>query len=318
MLKNTMLKRLENFWSFRWLGIHDELAQYKSMYFNLLMTKAFIVPFLPPYFRDLGLNELQVGVLSATMPLMSLLSQPVYGSLADSTGKHALIHSLAIVLGSLLRSSICLFPPVMHSLLPMMLLANLVNAPALPFCDSSSNSKIEQLQQSGSSGWGGVRVYGAIAWALFAPASGMWQTLPENSSVSRYSGFVGHAVCALVAGCNALALEHDRTRSIATVGRNSGSILKDVAHACSSADAIVHICSFFVMALCMGITDAHLFTFLRDEGGSFALMGFALTCTCISEIPIFYVAQHIRKACGNYGTLHLCHAAYVVRYVSAF
>lgn len=312
-----MLRFAERFWKFQWAGADDELAQYRSMYFLLLSTKAWVVPFLPPFFRELHISGLRVGILQATMPAMSLLFQPLIGSLADASGYHAAIHASSVFLGSTIRSTVVLVNGNFPSLLAVMVIANFFNAPALPFTDSASNSKIERMNEAGSAGWGGVRVFGAVSWALFSPISGMVQTLAPSEGTRAYFNFGAHALFGFITGFNALALEHDNSRSRSTLptGTDNGasSILREVAHACSSADAIVHILCFMVISINMGFVDCFLFPFLRREDGTEALMGFALTFTCISEIIVFMKAQQMRKALGSYLTLHLCLFAYVLR-----
>ena len=60
------------------------LGGYYLLYFS---TVGVILPFLPPYFRSLDLSGAQIGVLLALQPAMMLVAPPLWGHLADRTGR---------------------------------------------------------------------------------------------------------------------------------------------------------------------------------------------------------------------------------------
>ena len=64
-------------------------------------TVGIILPFLPAYYRSLGLSGAQIGVLLAMSPLLSMLAPPLWGHLADRTGRVDRVLS-AVALGACL------------------------------------------------------------------------------------------------------------------------------------------------------------------------------------------------------------------------
>ncbi|MEW5740705.1 MAG: MFS transporter [Myxococcota bacterium] len=68
------------------------LAGFYALYF---MTVGISLPFLPGYFEASGFSPSQIGVLLAIGPACALFAPPVWGQLADRTGRPGLV--LAIV-----------------------------------------------------------------------------------------------------------------------------------------------------------------------------------------------------------------------------
>src|SRR4051812_8821170 len=60
------------------------LAGYYLLYFG---TVGITLPFLPAYLKSLGMSGREVGVILALGPAMSLLGPPLWGALADRSGR---------------------------------------------------------------------------------------------------------------------------------------------------------------------------------------------------------------------------------------
>ncbi len=58
-----------------------------GFYFLYFGTVGITQPFLPAYLRSLALSTTEVGLLLALSPLASLLTPPLWGHLADRTGR---------------------------------------------------------------------------------------------------------------------------------------------------------------------------------------------------------------------------------------
>lgn len=259
---------------------------YKAFYFLLLASKACLIPFLPPYYRDKGLSPQQVGVLSALMPLTMIPSQPLWGALADATGKHRLIHASTTLLGSIGRALISVTPARMVYLVTVVFLSNWLAAPALAMGDSATNTKIERLGRE-SSEYGKQRLWGAISWGwVFAPGMGAFITY-ANGNAKDYGPFVAHAVFALATAIASTRLEHTSYRSSRKGLAATKGMAADVAAVLLRAEVIVHYLVFLVMACSMGAVDGFLFVYIQDLGGTRLVMGLALTFTCLSEVKSY-------------------------------
>jgi predicted MFS family arabinose efflux permease len=70
---------------------------------------------------------------------------------------------------------------------------------------------------------------------------------------------------------------------------------------------------FLMSGASMTITDLYLFLWLADCGGTPAVMGAALFCTCVCEVAIFYNSAKIKKALTLDWCLALVPFCYFVR-----
>ncbi|RMF01463.1 MAG: MFS transporter, partial [Chloroflexi bacterium] len=68
----------------------------KLFYFFSFAALASLLPFLTLYYQQFGLNGRQIGVLVAIPPLVALVSAPLFGAIADATGRHKLMLVLAV------------------------------------------------------------------------------------------------------------------------------------------------------------------------------------------------------------------------------
>src|SRR2546427_9084959 len=69
-----------------------------ALYYLLQFSSVGItLPFFPQYLKSLGLTGTQVGVLLAIGPALSLFAPPIWGQIADRSGKPGL--ALLVVTG---------------------------------------------------------------------------------------------------------------------------------------------------------------------------------------------------------------------------
>jgi MFS family permease len=71
--------------------------------------QAACLPFLSLYFKRIDLSSAEVGVLVAIQPLVSIVSCPLFGAIADRTKRHKLVLVLCIVISVSLRLLLVLF-----------------------------------------------------------------------------------------------------------------------------------------------------------------------------------------------------------------
>jgi MFS transporter, DHA1 family, multidrug resistance protein len=70
----------------------------KIYYFFVYGAMASLIPYLVIYYQGLGLSGSQIGLLAGIPTLISLLSTPVLGGLADATNKKRPLLGIAILL----------------------------------------------------------------------------------------------------------------------------------------------------------------------------------------------------------------------------
>ena len=78
-------------------NVNRELLPSKLFYFFFFAGNGTLIPYLVLYFKQLGLNPSQVGIVSGLKPFISFLFSPVWGYIADKTRKTRLIFVLSLL-----------------------------------------------------------------------------------------------------------------------------------------------------------------------------------------------------------------------------
>ena len=71
-----------------------------SFYFVYFAAIAAFAPYMVLYYQSVGLSGAQIGLLTGIGPLITLVSVPFWTGLANTTGRHGLIMSAAILVGA--------------------------------------------------------------------------------------------------------------------------------------------------------------------------------------------------------------------------
>ena len=165
------------------LGIHP-LHHSKLWYFLSFGAFACLSPFLPLFYRSWGIDERQIGLINCLRPLVSFLVTPMWGALADWSGRHnAILFAKMLAQGYGYSGLLWLLPN--HSF--KILFAYVACLEALccannSLADSSTGQMCRRARRLGESPIGGIdygsqRLWGAVSWGyIFAPLSGAIQT----------------------------------------------------------------------------------------------------------------------------------------------
>ena len=165
------------------LGIHP-LHHSKLWYFLSFGAFACLSPFLPLFYRSWGIDERQIGLINCLRPLVSFWVTPMWGALADWSGRHnAILFAKMLAQGYGYSGLLWLLPN--HSF--KILFAYVAALEALccannSLADSSTGQMCRRARRLGESPMGGIdygsqRLWGAVSWGyIFAPLSGAIQT----------------------------------------------------------------------------------------------------------------------------------------------
>ena len=94
--------------------INRMLLPVKAAYFFYYFSFSSIIPFIPIFLRDVGLNAEQAGIIFGTRTLIQFFTGPIWGLMADKKRKHTLFLIIQIVVSSLFMFS----SPFIPKLLP--------------------------------------------------------------------------------------------------------------------------------------------------------------------------------------------------------
>lgn len=240
----------------------------RTFYFLYYAALAALMPYLAIYFASRGLSGLEIGILTSILPLVTMVGAPFWTEIADATGRHraVLVVAVAVVLAAAFGLSLAT-DAVPLALLTALLAFHL--APAMPLLD---HAVLEALGDRAHA-YGRQRVWGAVGWAVSAPAAG-WATSTYGLPWAFFLFLAIMPWVAVVAVRVPFAASVGRRR----IGGGLALVLRDRRW-------IPFLVTGFAGGVGLALVSYFLPLHLRDLGGSLTLIGVAVAIPAISEVP---------------------------------
>ncbi len=278
------------------LSVRRPVLAMKSFYFLFYGAAAALIPFLVIYYEQLGFSGRQIGLLAAIIPLVSLVSAPLWGAAADATKQHKRLLMLAIA-GTLAAVFIFSRTSAFAWIIPVVAILAFFIAPMMPLVDASTMDWLGSKRNQ----YGRIRLWGAIGWGVSAPLIG-W--LIEHSGVQwAFYGYIILMFAGLVVAWFLPIREVPAQQPF-------WSGLRLLVN---NRQWLLFLAVTFIGGLCLAITSNYLFLYMNDLGASKTLMGLALTFATLSELPVLFYSDRLLRRWGPRGLLLFALAVYVVR-----
>jgi len=136
------------------------------------------LPYFNPYLEGLGFSALQIGVISALVPLSNIFVPALSGLLSDRIGRRRPI-ILASSLLALLSFSINLVVRSFAAVALVMGSFAVLRAPAVPLVDATAM----EVSESGGPHYGRMRVWGSVAFIVVSLLTGWCVGLSGTAAV---------------------------------------------------------------------------------------------------------------------------------------
>jgi PPP family 3-phenylpropionic acid transporter len=258
--------------------------------FNILVfaSGASVLPFLVLYYQELGFTGAQIGLLTGITPLITFFIAPLWSGIADTTGRHRLIMSLAILGGV----ATLIIYPFLYTFLAILLIAIVLNffvAPIVPFADSATMFMLGDEKEF----YGRIRLGGTIGYGLAALIMG---GLVQNYSLRI--AFWGSAVMLILALIVSQKLLYNRMDTNTPTRGGMRIIL-------SNPRWLLFLSLAFAGGLSLATFNNYFFPYMKEVGASESMMGLALTIGTISEVPVLFYGNKLIRRFKTYGLLML-------------
>ncbi|MCO5194661.1 MAG: MFS transporter, partial [Anaerolineae bacterium] len=162
---------------------HD-LTFIRAYYFVLIGGWGFLYPFLSVFYRRQGLSGTEIGIIGTTQAVAALVAAPLWGRWSDASGRVRRLLQISFLLTAiftLILGRQNLFLPIVTTAL----LITLAGAGQVPLSDTLA---LDIANRIPNVGYGSIRVYGSLGWALVTTFSGRLIEL-----YGMFVGFVGNA-----------------------------------------------------------------------------------------------------------------------------
>jgi PPP family 3-phenylpropionic acid transporter len=248
------------------------------------------------YYQELGLSGSQIGLLAGIPTLMSMLSTPVWGGLADATNTKHLLLSIAILVSMTMVSVLSLTTVFLWMVLVVTLYA-FHSAPIIPMMDST----VMELLGEHKDQYGKLRLWGAVGWGLSAPLIG-WL----NQHYGLQWSFWGYLIQMAVVFVVVMGMPVGHASLGGRFWQGLHNLLRDIRWR-------LFLLVVFVSGVGSSVLSNYLFLRLNDLGATKTLMGMALAVATLSELPVFFYSGTLLKRWGARPLLVLSLFVYVFR-----
>ena len=262
----------------RTFTVDRELLYPKLFYLVRFLAGAFYGPFLPLYFREIGLTGQQIGMLGGVRPIVSLLSGPFWSGLADATRRHRLLLILSLGSALFLVPAVTLTTNVL--ILTILVMATtFMQAPSGPIVDSAVLHILGKRRNL----YGQQRLWGTIGYAVGG--------LIVGSLMERFGlrvGFYGFLPLMLAALLIALRMPVEDYRRRVPFWRGLRTLVTNRQWA-------IFLTAIFISGIGRSGCGRFLFIHLSDLGAPPTLLGLSMVAEGIGEVPVFFFASHVMR-----------------------
>lgn len=260
--------------------INPRLLAPKAFYFFWFASIGALTPFTGLYYRTIGFDLAQIGLIAAFSGVVQLFAGPLWAMLADAFRLRRALLPITLVLS---------IPPVLllayaqgfALLLLLSLLVALFSAPIVALADSATMA----LLGADRDAYGAQRLWGAVGWsantALFGwlvERHGYWVIFP------------GYAAFALATAVVALALPRAELVPV-----NMRGALRSLAR---DGRWRRFLGCVFLVGCCSSVIISFLSLYLSDQGASGAQIGMAYTIASVSELVVMAVSPMVLRRWG--------------------
>lgn len=277
-----------------------EITTLRIFTFAVFMTAGVVISYLPLYFKTLGFTSVQIGLLYSLGPLISIVSNFVWGVTSDKLRTIKKVLQL-LLLSQIITSFILGIATSYGAVIVMLAAFNFFYYPINPLTDSLAIVTTTAHKRSFVS----VRVFGSIGFACSALIFGF------------ILGHIGasHTIYVILAlGIINLIIGLFITDKQATLRKMEfGGLVQVLA----KREVILFFLCVLLLAIAHRINEAFLGLAIVELGGEESIVGWAWTISALSEIPIFFLLSAYGERFKELPLLAIAAGMYVVRLLTA-
>jgi MFS transporter, PPP family, 3-phenylpropionic acid transporter len=289
-----------------------EATRLRILYFLAFSCTAAWLPIFADYLKDHGLSGFRIGIILSITPLLMLLVQPFYGMLADHFG-----YRICLLISSILAAAsyvFYVFDGGFTYLMVVTIFMSIFYNSTQPLLDSIS---LTFIRKNPAFSYGSLRIAGAAGWAFTGIIIGYF-----IDNISTTVIFVSSAISMFLTFVFAFALHYDRekTPSRETESDNKketliNSFTTDLQDIVKNRTLMFLLfCLFLVYAASSAIYYFYSI-YLKQNGASSSLIGFAISFQGLCELPFYYFSARILRKLGIKTTLVIAVFATALRLI---
>jgi MFS transporter, PPP family, 3-phenylpropionic acid transporter len=245
------------------------------LFFAIIYMNIAAITFMAFALLTRGLSPAQTGLVLGVLPVVQVVTQPVWGVLADKTGQTKRLLTLACA--GLVVASVGLWVARGFVVLLLAMFAVAVmRAGILPLVTAMALTHLGPKDR----GFGRIRLWGSLGFSIAVFLIGWKVAQPHPELIPPI-----HAVLALAATAVAALLPRD-TRPVAPSGLQ-------FRHLTAAPGLGPLVAAAALTGMGMGVNNTFLAVFVRDLGGPAWILGAAFAIAAMGEVPLMANMQHL-------------------------
>jgi predicted MFS family arabinose efflux permease len=278
-------------------SVNRTLRSLAAFYFFNYGALGALFPFLPLLLATRGLSAAQISWVMVLIPVFNLLMPPLWGSVADALHARVALLRLASV-GSGLTALLLLPPSSFRGSLLAVACFSVFRSPVASLADAATYAALDPRE----AGFGRVRVWGSVGYAIFVGAVGLFDGSRRPALLLAVAS-AGY----LLSGLATLALPSPRIR------REPG-ILRDVGRCVAHPAVVLFLAGTTCYYFGHAIYDAYFSLYVRWLGLSDAFVGAAWALGVAVEVAIMLFAPSVLRARSSSSLLCACSGIAALRW----
>ncbi|NIK70770.1 MFS transporter [Paenibacillus sp. BK720] len=270
------------------------LRGYNFFYFSMF---AMFLSFLPLYFAEKGISASEIGVILGTGSIIGVVSQPLWGMISDK------YKTVKVVLLILLIASIGLGMALFSiSLMPAAFALTAAMYFFLMPADPLTESMNYRLAEQAGIGFGTVRMYGALGYAVASYIIGF---IGDRYGMSSFMylfaayGALAFLLCAM--------LPETPAAGKPVAWRDMRPFLKDKR-------TVQFLLLVLLIAIPHRMNDSYVGLYVQSLGGGVGMVGLAWFIMTLAEVVFFALINRFIKPGKELQVISIAALFYVLRF----
>ena len=267
-----------------------------SFYFLYFGAGACFFPYVVLYYQSLGFTGAQIGLLFAISPIITLFGAPFWTGIADTSHRHKLVMSITL-LAAIGLVSLYPFAKTIVAVLVLVSLYSFMIAPVNAFADTATMTMLGDQKDM----YGRVRVGGTLGWGIAAPIAGL--------IISKFGlswAFWSYATLLFIGFLVSQQFVFSQVRQQVSVRHGMRELF-------SNRRMVLFLVAAFVTGMALMSINSFLSAYMNELGINKSVLGFALSISTLSELPVLFFGNRLLAKLKPHGILILSMCATMVR-----
>jgi MFS transporter, PPP family, 3-phenylpropionic acid transporter len=259
---------------------HRSLSVLKWFTFTSYGTMAILFTFFPLYFASQGLSKIQIGMLMAGGPFISIFANPFWGYLSD---KYQNIRRtiVALIIGSFITVQAVFQLENYAALLAIMLAFFFFQSPL----NSQGNSLILNAIEGTRHKFGSFRMWGSLGYAAVAVAAG-----PVLHAIGMERIWIAYSFLLLTALACTIGLPRGNLTAVSSVFSNRG-----YASVFKNRTFLIFVLLGVLISVPNSMNSTFIAIYIRELGGTEVAVGWSAFMAAVFEVAVFLLLDRIVK-----------------------